>query len=74
MQDRFNTTVVVGCKVAYAGRQGASCWISTGTVTDVDESRCMLRLVGGGAMHNGPALLGRRWIRFEPGRVMVIGT
>jgi hypothetical protein len=67
MKDRFGREVFVGCTVAYPGRAGSSCWISTGIVAEVlpqtERYRVRLRLEGGGQAKGAP--LGRRQIAWS---------
>ena len=39
LNDRFLRPIKVGDTIAYPGRAGSSCWITTGTVTEVLEER-----------------------------------
>jgi hypothetical protein len=71
LKDRFDREVFVGCTVAYPGRKGASCWISTGRVVQIDEDEGRLKLEGG-SHRKGSRELGIRWIGFDPRTTLVL--
>lgn len=79
MKDRFGKEVVVGCTVAYPGRQGSSCWIATGRVVEIDPgegewpNRRNPRLLLDGGGHSPGDAFGKRWIGFYSAHTIVVG-
>ena len=71
LKDRFENEVMMGCTVAYPGRWGSSCWISTGRVIEIDETGSRLRLKGGSHRGSGDEL-GVRWIGFDRNETLVL--
>lgn len=66
--DRFSQEAFVGCTVAYPGRSGSSCWITTGTVVALlpaTGSRPAKVKLNGGSRGGNQRQLGPRTVKWS---------